>query len=167
MLVFYQNKFEAYIGIAVAKWECSGNPRTMILIPKMIKDCCYCAIKVACHEDSIPVIISDAIAGWSAPQENGFGENSAGYHINKSTAEDLYFVWDDGCDRHPERSAKLFKAFSTLIDHYAESANHYLSQWCEAKYQAELRMGRESGFDLSLIEKKKPVFAYDVITMKP
>ncbi|MBA3238147.1 MAG: hypothetical protein H0T62_07360 [Parachlamydiaceae bacterium] len=166
MLVFFQNDFDVYIGIGVGNWECEGKLRTMILIPRIISDDSYCDIKIACHEDSTLSIVKEALAGWSTPQKNGFGENAAGYWINKSTAEDLYLVWDDGFKRHPERSAKLFKTFSTLIHHYSASAIHFLSQWHEAQYQAELKIGKERGFDLSLIEKKKSVFTYEVIPIK-
>lgn len=152
------------IGIVVAYWECDGKPRTMILIPRTINDSSYCEVEIVCHEDSTPVIVSDAITGWSSPQENGFGDNSAGYRIDVSTAEDLDLVWDDGSNKHPERSAKLYQTFSQLIDHYSESAKNYVDQWCEAKYQEDLRIGLERGFDLSLIEKKTPVFVYGIIS---
>lgn len=61
MLVVYQDEFKAYIEIAVASWKCEENSRTMILIPRMIRNDSYCEIEIVCHENSTLVIVSDAI----------------------------------------------------------------------------------------------------------
>jgi hypothetical protein len=151
----------APLGIAVTQWhikteESQSELRTFVLIPAIRGDRLYADVDVLTIEaDEIEVVMPKTEA-WQKLGEYGYGDDPEGYPIDKTTHENLYYVWDDGASEHAERAEALYAYYEPLINHYYNCANEYLLKMFEAQ-RAE---AKAKGWDTNSFSDHKMAFPY-------
>lgn len=143
------------VGIAVCVWKINGEIRQFVILPFQVKDRPLVEVEVPGNIE----VISPAMPEWTSTKV-GFGDDSAGYPMDKPTMKDLYRVWDDGSGVDPEASARLYAAFTKIIDHYKNEANLYLETLAKDRYDQATNEAKRNGWDVGLIKFEKQAFPY-------
>ena len=98
-------------GLAVKQWFIDNEPRIFVLLPQDKQQ--YCEVEVIYPTEYEWCSINN--------QDTSINFKSKVLHKNdlpdldEETDDNLYCVWDDGASKHPERAAKLYEYFQSLL----------------------------------------------------
>jgi len=113
----FVNETSISIGIAVNQWLIEGEPRIYVLLPQDAKK--YCEVDIV-YSPKFEWCLFDSDSARIVFDSRELKKDET-LPFDKAVEQNLYYVWDDGASKHPERAAKLYDYFKPVIEQYREA----------------------------------------------
>jgi hypothetical protein len=158
MLTYYRltaNK-SITVGLAVEQWFTNNDPRIYILVPQDTEQ--YCEVDIIYPSDYEWGFLSSTNANIILDSKEL--DKSELQELDDEINEALYYVWDDGALIHPIFAVKLYEIFEPRINQNRELATRVKEKFFGQEYRAQIDEAKNNGWDINLIQLKKPQQPY-------